>query len=150
MVNKYILFYFGKNKVRLSKNWISQFLLFSKKNNKKNLKWLINNKILQKLIYSIHVFCLHNFLIFMFFIFRIIFGWTCYGTTVVVDTSLHMTTHIYSKYVLHTLAILKHMNSTKDLSRLWRTNHVSWHGAARLKPTSGLSRQCGIMWYTKT
>ena len=35
-----------------------------------------------KLIYSIFVFCLQFFLIFMFFIFRIIFGQTCYGTTV--------------------------------------------------------------------
>ena len=42
--------------------------------------------MLQKLIYSIFIFCLHNFLIFTFFIFRIIFERTCYGTTVVCDS----------------------------------------------------------------
>ena len=39
--------------------------------------------MLQRLINSISVFCLWNFLIFVFLlIFRIIFGQTCYGTTV--------------------------------------------------------------------
>ena len=29
-----------------------------------------------------YFFCLHNFMIFTFYIFRIVFGRTCYGTTV--------------------------------------------------------------------
>jgi hypothetical protein len=37
--------------------------------------------MLQKLIYFVF-FCLQNYLIFMFFVFIIIFGRTCYGTTV--------------------------------------------------------------------
>ena len=74
------IYLFWKNKVRLLKNWISQFLFFSKKITKNDLEWLRNNKTLQKLIY--YIFCLHSFLIFMFLIFRIIFGRTCYGTMV--------------------------------------------------------------------
>jgi hypothetical protein len=36
----------------------------------------------QKLVYSIFVIMSSNFLVFMFSIFRIIFGRSCYGTTV--------------------------------------------------------------------
>ena len=46
--------------------------------------------ILQKLIYSSFFFRLHNSLIFTFLIFRIVFGRTCYGTTVEAITTFLM------------------------------------------------------------
>ena len=58
---------------------------------KNDLKWLRNNKILQKIIFYI-IFCLHNYLLctFYLFIFRIIFGQTCYGTMVFIPYYLHV------------------------------------------------------------
>ena len=51
-----------------------RFAFLAKKISKNDLKWSRNNKNLQKLIYSILVFCLYNFLVCTFFIFRIIYG----------------------------------------------------------------------------
>ena len=44
--------------------------------------------MLQKLVYSIFVFLSSNFYNIYIFIFRIVFGRTCYGTTVVPEKFL--------------------------------------------------------------
>ena len=75
------IYLFWKNKVRLSKNWITQFLYFSKKTVKMTLNGFEINKYWKNNLLYFRL-CLHNFLIFTFLIFRIIFGRTCYDTTV--------------------------------------------------------------------
>ena len=80
MTNEYFLFW--KNKVRLSKTKFLNFCFLKQKISKNDLKQLRINKMLQKLIYSIFVFMSSKILIFKFLNFWIIFGRTCYGTTV--------------------------------------------------------------------
>ena len=60
--------------------------------------------MLQKLFFLFLLLCLQNFLILMFFMFRIVFGRTCYGTTVYVLLTVI--------YILSTSWILKFISST--------------------------------------
>ena len=76
-----IFFLFFLNKVCLSK---TEFL--KKKLAKKLVKMTLNSlevtKCCKKYFILFLFLCLQNILIFTFFIFRIVFGRTCYGTTV--------------------------------------------------------------------
>jgi len=83
---KRIFIYFWKNKGSPLKNWISQFLFFSKKISKMTLNSLEVTKCGKNQFILFSFFCLQIFLFFTFlFIFRIIFARTNYAATVLVE-----------------------------------------------------------------
>ena len=84
-------YFVWKNKVRLSKTEFLNFLIFSKKSIKITSNSLEITKCYKNKSIPFLFFCLQNFLIFTFFYFRIIFGRTCYGSTVLVRSPVSPT-----------------------------------------------------------
>jgi hypothetical protein len=76
------IFFCEKIKVRLSRTKFLNFLFISKQFSKMILNSLGVTKFCKNYFILFSFICLQNFIIFTFFTFRIIFGQTCYGTTV--------------------------------------------------------------------